>query len=90
MTSHYAQQKQTVYRNVLLSITCDRCQTEVEKPPGYHVRAFELEFSQGEAFPSGGHRDGWKVSDLCDECVEFLERLLKSNGFVLEKVEVFW
>jgi hypothetical protein len=80
-----------VERTRLLKTVCDRCGGEVEAL-GYHeTREFELGYTSGKNHGTdGGYKEGWAVSDLCDECVCVLYDLLITNGFKITDVGTDW
>jgi hypothetical protein len=90
MTEHYETHEKTVQSYKLVKTTCDKCGEEIEDCLGYDVRDFELSFSEGEAYPDGGHRVGWEVNDLCNNCVEWLKKLLVTNGVKVNEIDFGW
>jgi len=96
MTRVYEKQTETVERNVLISRTCDWCGVEMGEHYGYQrecygERELEIYFLQGDNFGSeGGHLTGWKVPDLCDECVAKLRTALEELGIKVQDAEREW
>lgn len=82
MTRAYKEHKIMITHKELIAITCDWCGCIMNKPRAYEYREFTLEFSEGyNYYPDGGlMADGWKVSDLCNDCVVKLKALLEQNG----------
>lgn len=76
----------TIKREV--SRHCDRCKVNLPLYEMYDINRFELRREQGWGCPEGGSYEAWEVEDLCDNCIDFLEQLLKNNGFTIKYSEV--
>lgn len=89
---HYEKytETETVTRRRLIKTTCDRCNAEIPGESLYGLREFDLSFSKGSSYPSGGRKQGWEVEDLCDECIKWLHELLIENGVKITKTDVDW
>ena len=91
MTKKWETYTKTVEQRRCVSVTCDLCGEEIcERRHIYSVRDFELEFTEGDCYPDGGFKEGWRVEDLCNQCVGKLKELLVVNGFKISKVAVDW
>jgi hypothetical protein len=96
MTSIYKEVREIkeVVREEFVTCICDGCGRDLEKyygQKGYNTRNFELEYTSGTSYPGpSGNEEGWKIEDLCDECVERLRKLLVDNGFQITLVDRDW
>ena len=95
MTKVYEKQTKTVKRDVLVSRTCDWCGTRMDERYGherepYGERELTIRFLQGECFPDGDYMYGWKVEDLCDDCVAKLRTALEELGIKVQDAEREW
>lgn len=80
----------TYKRKKVIAVKCDKCGDDIPKESRYSTRDFEIEFTRGSAYPDGGHKIGWQVEDLCDNCVDYLKTVLEENGFPTSKVDIDW
>lgn len=70
---------------------CDKCgRIPTPKTTIYHQKDFNVEFLEGDIYPEGGTRYGWKLEDLCDKYVAELRTLLDANGFNTKDAECEW
>jgi hypothetical protein len=94
MTTIYKQVREVkeVIKEEFVSRVCDGCGKELPKDYGrkdYSTRDFE--FTSGYSYPGpSGNKEGWRIDDLCDECVERLRKLLVENGFHITLVDRDW
>lgn len=90
MTTIYRKAQKTVEYDVFVRCTCDGCDKELPQNYGnesHHSRKFELKFESGSSYPEGGSGTGWRVHDLCDDCVARLHSLLVTHHFSVEEYE---
>lgn len=80
----------TIKKERILERICDKCNKPIPELTQFEVRDIEIEYTTGYAYPDNGAYDGWRVEDLCDECVVWLRNLLESNGVRITKVETDW
>lgn len=66
---------------------CDWCNANIPEPVGYETRDFELEFSKGESYPEDSYREGWKVEDLCDKCIDKLREVIEELGITVREIK---
>lgn len=69
---------------------CDWCGASIPGERTYDVREFTLSFESGYAYPEGGEKKGWRVEDLCDNCVAKLRTLIEKAGIKTVDTEVDW
>jgi len=90
MGKKYKKEKVEYEKKVVTEVWCDWCGGEVEKERQFETREFELQYTRGTAYPSGGNKCWWQVEDLCDRCVMKLRALLADQGIAITGVEVDW
>ena len=86
---HYKAVQRTIDTQVLIEVTCDKCDSIIRESKGYDTREFTLEMLRGQSYPGSGYNEGWKV-ELCDACINWLLNILKESSVVLQKVENDW
>lgn len=86
MTAIYEDHIREVNERKVIKRVCDRCGLEI-KVTGYtDIRAFRLCFVEQKHLAEGSrYREGWRVNDLCDNCVKLLKHWLKENNVRLEE-----
>ena len=79
--------QEVVERQYIVAEFCDWCGRQIPPQSSYDVRDFELSFASGVVYPEGGSKSGWKVEDMCDECVIKLRTMLESAGIRVTPTE---
>lgn len=88
---HTERYEQTVERERVLRVNCDRCGAEIPEPARYATRDFDLRFTLGNAWPSGdGDAIGWEVEDLCNACISWLRKTLGDAGVRVSSIDKDW
>lgn len=95
MTRTYEEYKEEVTKERLVSRMCDWCSEEMGWRYGaarecYGSRDWCLEYASGTSFPDSGHKIGWKVEDMCDDCVTKLRQMLEDAGIEITPVDMGW
>jgi hypothetical protein len=90
VTTTYREEVITQIVKRVVAVYCDGCGEEIPELYTYDEREVKLWYAKGSAYPDGGHLYGWQVEDLCDACVEKLERLVRDAGFNVTPYEVDW
>lgn len=80
----------TETRERVIAVYCDRCGAEIPETDDFTIHETKVMHRVGMNYPEGGGWQGWEVEDLCDNCTEFLRKLLEDNGFTVKDTEYDW
>ena len=84
---HYEEVTKEVAEKFVREITCDRCKAIIPLPVRRKHQVFRLEAYTEEMYPESGWRDGWRVDDLCRDCVDWLFQTLIDAGVHITQVQ---
>ena len=68
--------------------TCDKCGIVIPDVGADEIRDFELSYKTGSVYPGYISGEKSEISDLCDDCVALLFRILEGNGFKISNKDV--
>ena len=84
------EETRTYTKRTLIRTECDRCGAEIPEEDTWDTRELDLRFTTGTSYPEGGHKLGWQVEDLCDDCLSELKTWLKDWGAKIIPYEIDW
>lgn len=91
------QATRSVLKNIMVEETCDWCGAAMYKDGGYTDSALHMSIVDNEDFDfeyrvtcgEGTHMigSGWRIDDICHDCIPRLRKLLEDSGIQLEEID---
>lgn len=82
-------ESQTIEKEIIEKVVCDGCGAEIVDE-SWRRFAVKLEAEWGNMYPECGWGNGYKIEDICKNCVHKAFMLLRENGFTVKEYEWNW